>query len=95
MARKVIMTIKIFPDSDEVQLDKILEEIKQAFPNEQVINYTQEPVAYGINSLILNITAPEEEGVSQSFEDKIKAIKGVGEVYIENVRRFVDVREPF
>lgn len=95
MARKVIMTIKIFPDSDEVQLDKILEEIKQAFPNEQVINYTQEPVAYGINSLILNITAPEEEGVSQAFEDKIKAIKGVGEVYIENVRRFVDVREPF
>jgi len=95
MPRKVIMTIKIFPDSDEVQLDKILEEIKKAFPGEQVINYVQEPVAYGINSLILNITAPEEEGVSQAYEDKIKAISGVGEVYIENVRRFVDVREPF
>ncbi|MBO3763228.1 MAG: elongation factor 1-beta [Thermoproteota archaeon] len=95
MPRKVIMTIKIFPDSDEVQLEKIISEIKQLFPDEQIINYAQEPIAYGINALILNITAPEEEGVSQTYEDKIKAISGVGEVYIENVRRFVDVREPF
>lgn len=95
MPRKVIMTIKIFPDNEEVKLDKILDEVRRTFPNEQIISSAQEPVAYGIDALIFNITAPEEEGVSQAYEDKIKAISGVGEVYIENVRRFVDVRDPF
>jgi len=92
--KKIIMSIKIFPSDNDVSLDKILEEIRKNFPTEEILYSSREPVAFGVDALLIDITAPEEEGISQAFEERIKAISGVGEVYIEGVRRFVDVKKP-
>lgn len=92
--KKILMTIKIFPEGDQVSLDDLLISIRDAFPDERISNVRREAVGYGIEALVLDITAPERDGISQSYEDRIKSINGVGEIVIESERRFVDVRKP-
>ncbi len=92
--RKIVMTIRIYPEGDEVSLDELLVALRNAFPNERLSNSRKEPLAYGIEALVFDITAPEREGISELYENKIKGIKGVGEIAIESERRFMDVGKP-
>lgn len=92
--KKIVMTIRIFPEGDQISLDEILLAIRTAFPEERISNARTDPIAYGIEALIVDITAPETEGISQVYEDKIKSIKGVGQITIESERRFIDVSRP-
>ncbi len=92
--KRIVMTIRIFPEGDQVSLDEILLAMRRAFPEERILNVRNDPIAYGIEALIVDITAPETEGISQVYEDKIKGIKGVGEITIESERRFIDVSKP-
>jgi len=94
MERKVLMTIKIFPVGVDVNLDLLLESVKTTFSGEQVIPRGKEYIGYGIEALVFDLTAPERDGVSQEYEEKLRAIEGVGEISIEGVRKFVDVRKP-
>jgi len=92
--KKILMTIRVFPKDDQVSLDELLAAVRNAFPNEKVSNSRKEPVAYGIEALIFDITAPEREGISELYENKIKGIKGVGEISVESERRFMEIGKP-
>jgi len=92
--KKIVMTIRIYPEGDQVSLDDLLAAVHSAFPDERVSNPRKEPLAYGIEALVLDITAPETEGISELYENKIKSIKGVGEIAIESERRFVEAGKP-
>ena len=94
MERKVIMTVKIFPTGVEVNLDNLLQALRSAFPGEQVISHGREYIGYGIEALVVDQTAPEKDGVSQEYEDRVRSLAGVGEISIESVRRFVNVGRP-
>lgn len=94
MERKVIMTFKIFPTGVDVNLDDLLESLRAAFPGEQVISRGREYIGYGIEALVVDLTAPEREGVSQEFEERIRSVAGVGEISVESVRRFVNLGKP-
>jgi len=94
MERKVIMTFKIFPTGVDVNLDDLLESLRAAFPSEQVISRGREYIGYGIEALVVDLTAPEREGVSQEFEERVRSVAGVGEISVESVRRFVNLGKP-
>jgi len=92
MTNKVVFTIRVYPDSEKVDFSKIQEAIRERFKDEQILRSWQEPLAFGINSFIFDITAPEEEGVSERYERIIKEIEGVSEIQVESVRRLSRLR---
>jgi len=94
MERKVLMTIKIFPTGIDVDLDALMEAVRAKFADERVVLRGKEYIGFGIEALVIDPSAPERDGVSQDYEDRIKSIEGVGEISVEGVRRFVDLGKP-
>ncbi|MCW1301441.1 MAG: elongation factor 1-beta [Candidatus Nanoarchaeia archaeon] len=82
---KVAVVLKVLPNSVEVNLEELTEEILQAIPEDcQLLKVEAEPIGFGINSLVFTITRDEELGISD-VEEKIKSIEGVGDVIVSNI----------
>ncbi|ALU11675.1 elongation factor 1-beta [Ignicoccus islandicus DSM 13165] len=86
---KVLVTVKVYPDSVERDLNQLEESIKSKLPeNYEIIKSERIPVAFGLNLLKLYITMPEEtEGGTSALEDLLKEVEGVSEVEVESVHR--------
>lgn len=87
MTNKVVFTIRIYPESDNVDFSQVQERIREKFKGEEILRSWQEPLAFGISAFLFDITAPEEEGVSERYERLIKEVEGVSEIQVESVRR--------
>ncbi|GEM_PF-5994146 len=73
-----ILVVEVYPDSDEVNLDAILEEIKKKLPEYAgLITYKIEPFVYGVNKLVLRIKVPEKEGLADEIENILSEIEGI------------------
>jgi len=85
---KVVAVIKIFPESTEVDLNSVLDEIKQKIPQDATIRDARiEDIAFGLKVLKIAIIVPEVEGSLESVEECIRGIKGVSEIEVEGVTR--------
>lgn len=62
---KVIVSLRVNPESDEVDLDKLISDIKSKLPSYyEILRYEKEYVAFGLYALRLYIAMPENfEGV--------------------------------
>ncbi|HIQ50062.1 MAG TPA: elongation factor 1-beta [Nanoarchaeota archaeon] len=78
---KVAMNIKIMPCSAEIDIEKLSEEIKKTV---EVKDLKIEPIAFGLKAIKILVIVDDSEG-SEKIENKIKSVKGVGEVEIESV----------
>ena len=88
----VIVTLKIMPESPEVDLSKIESEIKkkiETFAGETETKSEKKPIAFGLNSLEIIFVMDEAKGSTEPLEDEIKEIKGVQSVETMDVRRAV------
>ena len=85
---KLVARIKILPVDIEVNLDSLANSLKTAIPAGMELrsNFT-EPIAFGLNSLIVDITLEDSEGQIDKLEDSIKSVDGVGEIEVTNVSR--------
>ena len=73
-----IFVVEVYPDSDEVDLNKIVEQIKERLPEyAELITYKMEPFVYGVNKLVLRIRVPEKEGLADEIENILNEIEGV------------------
>ena len=81
---EVLVTYRILPKDQNVNVEKLLEEIKKKF---NVYSSEIQPIAFGIKAIILKVILPEEEGSTDKFEREIKGIEGVGEVNIIETTR--------
>lgn len=87
MAR-VVMTIKIMPDGIDIDLDNLLEQIKQAIPDGTDVGAVEtQPVAFGLKALRMNLAREESMGGTDDIEAAISAIEGVSQVEVERVSR--------
>jgi elongation factor 1-beta len=87
MAR-VVMTIRIMPDNVEVDLDKLLELIKNVIPEGTDLGATEtQPVAFGLKALRMNLSRDESMGGTDDIEAAITAVEGVSQVEVERVSR--------
>jgi len=85
---KVVATIKIFPESTEVNLEKLKEKIEKNLPQGAKIHSSSEvPIAFGLKALRLNIVLPEAEGGTDHVEKAISEIEEVSQIEVEMVRR--------
>ena len=87
MAR-LIVRIKILPESIETDLDELKGRIEGLLPNGMTIkNHGIEPIAFGLNALLIDFAMNDEEGQMDKLEDKLRSIEGVSEIQIINLSR--------
>ncbi len=88
MAR-VLAVVKVYPSGTEIDLDKLVEDIKSKLPEGyEITKHQKEPIAFGLNALILYILMPEEtEGGTSTLEDLLRSVEGIEEVEVEAVHR--------
>jgi elongation factor 1-beta len=88
---KVIITLKIMPESPDIDLHGIekhaKEEIKKfgaEFGKSDIV-----PVAFGLKSLNIMIISEESKGSTDELEKKIAELKGVNSCETIDVRRTI------
>ncbi|MHA1583569.1 MAG: elongation factor 1-beta [Candidatus Baldrarchaeia archaeon] len=85
---KVLTVIKILPESVEVDLKQLLEDIKKNLPeNAEFKDSKEEPIAFGLKALRIAVVVPDAEGGTDILEEIIKNVKGVGQVEVEHATR--------
>jgi elongation factor 1-beta len=87
MAR-VVMTMKIMPDGVEIDLDGIVEKIKNVVPEGTDVGAVEiQPVAFGLKAIRMNFVRDESLGGTDDIEAAISALEGVAQVEVEMVSR--------
>jgi len=81
---RVIVTFRIMPDSVEVDLDSLEQEIKSEINPQRI---QRVPIAFGLNAIQIIKLVEEKEGEMDRITDKIKNIKGVKEVEVVGLTR--------
>jgi len=85
----VIVTYKVFPEDIVKDFSPLKKEIEERLPKfAEVTGYGQEPVAFGLEALLVQVKFPEDQhGVVDELETALGQIKGVSQVMTMMVRR--------
>jgi len=86
----VIITLKIMPESPDVDLKKVQElALKKVIDFAEMENYKveEEPMAFGLKALKILFVMDEAKGSPDPLEADINTIKGVNSVETTDVRR--------
>ncbi len=76
------------PDGVDIDLDKLLEQIKSAIPDGTDVGAVEtQPIAFGLKAIRMNLAREESMGGTDDIEDAISAIEGVSQVEVERVSR--------
>ncbi len=86
---KVAVLLKVMPNSLDIKLNDLKNEITKYLPEGyQIIDSKEEPVAFGLKALILLVSMPENtEGGTEELESIIRNVEGVEDVEVETVSR--------
>ena len=85
----VIVTYKVFPEDIVEDFGPMKKEIESNIPqNSEVQGYGEEPVAFGLKALLVQMKFPEDEtGLVDKLETSLTEIKGISQVQTLMVRR--------
>ncbi len=93
----VVITLKILPESPDVDLDQLYEKILPLLKevgviiaedsDDNLVRKEIEPIAFGLKALNLRFLYPESKGNPDIIEEKVKELDGVSEAQIIDVRR--------
>ncbi|MGC9133098.1 MAG: elongation factor 1-beta [Nanopusillaceae archaeon] len=75
----VVITLKISPTDIDVNLEKINEEVKEKIKEfgGQYVSHEIQPIAFGLNALIVKFLYPDKEFNEEELIEKINNIEGV------------------
>jgi elongation factor 1-beta len=78
---KIIIVYKIFPSESTVDLELLKEKItKELADIASIKRFAEEPIAFGLCALKVNMVLPEKEGIAGETEKRIASIEGVGQI---------------
>ena len=85
----VIVTYKVFPEDIVEHFDSLKKQIEEKLPKDSTVSgYGEEPVAFGLKALLVQIRFPEDQtGLVDEFETEMGKIQGVSQVQTVMVRR--------
>lgn len=87
---EVLTTMKIMPDSPDIDLESIKEAIKTSMPEGATVHeISEEPIAFGLVAIILNFITEDGEGGSEPVEEMVSGIEGVASIEITGVGRLM------
>jgi len=87
-----IVTIKIMPESPDIDLAKLEEEAKKLiidFAGEGETKTEIEPVAFGLKAVKILFVMDEAKGSPDQVSDKIAVLEGVNSSEVVDVRRAI------
>lgn len=86
---KIVITYKIFPTDINVDFEKLKKKIEESLPkNVAVYGYGMEPIAFGLNALLAQISLPEEEtGLVDQLEKNLQKIEEISQIQTVMVSR--------
>ncbi len=88
----VVVTLRIMPQSTDVDLSKIEDEAKKEivdFCSSKEFKTSIEPIAFGLKALNIIFVMDESKGSTEALENKISQISGVESVEVTDVRRAI------
>ena len=88
----VIITLKIMPESPDVDLEELETQIKEkiaAFSGETQTKTEIEPIAFGLKALKIIFVTDEAKGSTDELEKDIETMETVNSVEVSDVRRAV------
>lgn len=85
----MLVVLKVYPEGDEVDLNKVSEEVTKKLPQGyKLVRKETEPIAFGINALILYIQMPEQsEGGTDELESIASQVEGVSHAEVVGMTR--------
>ena len=85
----VIVTYKVFPEDIVENFGPLKKEIETCLPEaSSVTGYGEEPIAFGLKALLVQVKFPEDmTGLVDEFEKKLEGLKGVSQAQTMMVRR--------
>ncbi|TFF92498.1 elongation factor 1-beta [Candidatus Thorarchaeota archaeon] len=87
MAR-VVITLKIMPEDTDVDLERLLDEIRENVPDGTDVRANEiVPIAFGLKAIRMNVARDESLGGTDDIEEAISGLKGVSQVEVERVSR--------
>ena len=87
---EVVATIKLMPESPEVDLEKIKEEIMASIPEgAEFHKIDEEPIAFGLVALNVMVVVNDAEGGTEKVEENLARIEGVSNIEVTDTRRLM------
>ena len=85
---KVAASIKVMPESPEVDLDDLEGRLEQALPEGARINgFERQEVAFGLVALLPTVIVPDESGGTEAVEESFADLDVVESVDVDDVGR--------
>jgi elongation factor 1-beta len=81
---EVMVTFKLMPVGVDVDLDAMETQVKNSIKADRI---TREPIAFGLVALKVIKIIPEQDGVMNELESRLKAVEGVSEVEVVEVTK--------
>lgn len=83
-----VIRVKLLPHDTTTEHQKIVESVKGIIPAAaQVRSQRVEPIAFGLSAVIVDIVAPEEEGMVDKIEEAIMKSPLVSQYEVTGVSR--------
>jgi elongation factor 1-beta len=85
---KIVIAYKILPSESTVDLEALKEKIKKQLADiASIQRFAEEPIAFGLSALKVNMILPERDGILDETEKRITDIEEVGQIQTLGVTR--------
>ena len=85
----LIAKIKVLPKEVGTDLKKMASSIEKVLPKGAAIKRTgEEPIAFGLVALLLDVQVEEKEGAVDRLEEAVKTSNLVSEVEVKGISKF-------
>lgn len=87
---EVVTTIKLMPDSPDVDLEALKANIENGLPDDAELHkIDEEPIAFGLVALNVMVVVEDGEGASEATEEFLANLEGVSNIEVTDIRRLM------
>ncbi|MFB6234618.1 MAG: elongation factor 1-beta [Halopenitus sp.] len=84
----VAAKIKVMPNSPDVDLDSLQEELEATLPQgAKIRGFEREDVAFGLVALLPTVIVPDDAGGTEAVEEAFSDLEDIESVSVESVGR--------
>lgn len=90
MVSKVLVDLKVLPESADVDYEELKEAIREKLESMDVVDIEgmeEEPIAFGLKAIRVKVVVPDAEGGTDALEDALKEVDEVNQVEVVSASR--------